>query len=417
MLSLYMMRQNRLKIIFASVMLLCAVHAGASSREETHQSGSFLPEWQKGWMDIHTIATGKGDAAFVIMPDGTTMLIDAGDVTGGRMKAPALPNDTRSPGEWIARYIDYFSNGLPHPDKVDYFLLTHFHGDHMGSETALKPGPQYGLCGIMEVGEYLKFGKIIDRGWPTYDYPSAEYVKKFCSSTLDDYRKFVTYQKEHNGTVPECFQVGSRKQFMLLNDPKSYNKDFEVWNVAGNLQAPLPVNGKVVKRYTEYINDIGENALSCAVLIRYGEFSYFNGGDLGGSPADERDMESYVADLIGPVTVIKANHHGWKDTCNPYFMWKTRPDVIIVPSSHVNHPWKATVQRIFDHQMPGKRQMFVTCDAAREQVGEVLWKYIQPYYGHIVVRVYEGGRSYQVFVLDAYSTDYRVLYKGDIEKL
>ena len=398
-------------------MLLCAVHAGASSREEPHQSGSFLPEWQKGWMDIHTIATGKGDAAFVIMPDGTTMLIDAGDVTGGRMKAPALPDDSKSPGEWIARYITHFSNGLPHPDTVDYFWLTHFHADHMGSETALKPGPQYGLCGIMEVGEYLKFGKIIDRGWPTYDYPSAEYVKKFCSSTLDDYRKFVTYQKEHNGTVPECFQVGSRKQFTLLNDPKSYNKDFEVWNVAGNLQAPLPVNGKVVKRYTEYINDIGENALSCAVLIKYGAFSYFNGGDLGGSPADERDMESYVADLIGPVTVIKANHHGWKDTCNPYFMWKTRPDVIIVPSSHVNHPWKATVQRIFDHQMPGKRQMFVTCDAAREQVGEELWKYIQPYYGHIVVRVYEGGRSYQVFVLDAYSTDYRVLYKGDIEKL
>ena len=67
--------------------------------------------------------------------------------------------------------------------------------------------------------------------------------------------------------------------------------------------------------------------------------------------------------------------------------------------------------------MPGKRQMFVTCDAAREQVGEEFWKYIQPYYGHIVVRVYEGGCSYQVFVLDAYSTDYRVLYKGDIEKL
>ena len=398
-------------------MLLCGIHADALVRDEYHNSDDILPDWRMGWMDIHTIATGKGDAAFVIMPDGTTMLIDAGDVTAGRMKAPALPDDSKSPGEWIARYITHFSKGLPHPDTVDYFWLTHFHADHMGGETALKSGPHYGLCGIMEVGEYLKFGKIIDRGWPTYDYPSAEYVKKFCSSTLDDYRKFVTYQKEHNGTVPECFQVGSRKQFTLLNDPKSYNKDFEVWNVAGNLQAPLPGNGKVVKRYTEYINDIGENALSCAVLIKYGAFSYFNGGDLGGSPADERDMESYVADLIGPVTVIKANHHGWKDTCNPYFMWKTRPDVIIVPSSHVNHPWKATVQRIFDHQMPGKRQMFVTCDAAREQVGDELWKYIQPYYGHIVVRVYEGGRSYQVFVLDAYSTDYRVLYKGDIEKL
>ena len=117
------------------------------------------------------------------------------------------------------------------------------------------------------------------------------------------------------------------------------------------------------------------------------------------------------------MTVIKANHHGWKDTCNPYFMWKTRPDVIIIPASHINHPWKATVQRIYDPQMPGKRQMFATCDAAKEQVGPELWAKVQPYFGHIVVRVYEGGKSYQIFVLDAYSKDYRMLYKSDIVQL
>ena len=96
---------------------------------------------------------------------------------------------------------------------------------------------------------------------------------------------------------------------------------------------------------------------------------------------------------------MKANHHGWKDTCNPYFMWKTRPDVIIIPASHINHPWKATVQRIYDPQMPGKRQMYMTCDAAKDQVGPELWTNVQPYFGHIVVRVYGGGKSYQTHSL------------------
>ena len=61
--------------------------------------------------------------------------------------------------------------------------------------------------------------------------------------------------------------------------------------------------------------------------------------------------------------------------------------------------------------------MFMTCDAAKEQVGSELWSNIQPYFGHIVIRVYEGGKSYQIFILDAYSKDYRVIYKSEIEQL
>ena len=44
----------------------------------------YLPKWQEGYMDIHTIATGRGDATFIVMPDGTTLMIDAGD--NGKIK-------------------------------------------------------------------------------------------------------------------------------------------------------------------------------------------------------------------------------------------------------------------------------------------------------------------------------------------
>ena len=42
-----------------------------------------LPAWQKGYMDIHHISTGRGDCNFMIFPDGTTMMVDAGDLGPG----------------------------------------------------------------------------------------------------------------------------------------------------------------------------------------------------------------------------------------------------------------------------------------------------------------------------------------------
>ena len=46
-------------------------------KETGIEIGKVLPAWQKGEMDIHFINTTTGECAFLIMPDGTQMLIDA----------------------------------------------------------------------------------------------------------------------------------------------------------------------------------------------------------------------------------------------------------------------------------------------------------------------------------------------------
>ena len=46
-----------------------------------------LPPWTRGTLDIHQISTGRGNAALIVFPDGTTMVVDAGaagDGTGDR---------------------------------------------------------------------------------------------------------------------------------------------------------------------------------------------------------------------------------------------------------------------------------------------------------------------------------------------
>jgi putative oxidoreductase len=72
-----------------------------------------LPPWTPGTLDIHQISTGRGNSALVVMPDGTTLLVDAG------------PG-----GDVIARYIE--RTLAPSPARLDYAVLTHFHGDHVG---------------------------------------------------------------------------------------------------------------------------------------------------------------------------------------------------------------------------------------------------------------------------------------------
>ncbi|MDR0844026.1 MAG: twin-arginine translocation signal domain-containing protein, partial [Tannerella sp.] len=58
----------------------------------------YLPDWQDGFLDIHHICTGRGESTFIIAPDGTTMLIDAGDLGDNRQEdtvLPRLPNASR----------------------------------------------------------------------------------------------------------------------------------------------------------------------------------------------------------------------------------------------------------------------------------------------------------------------------------
>ena len=194
------------------------------------QDKKYLSPWQEGYMDIHVIATGRGDATFIIMPDGTTMLIDCGDV-GYRWNYPILPDDSKTPAQWVDAYIRKFSEGLPSPAKIDHFLLTHFHTDHMGNVNTMREGKKYGLSGVTEIAEYLSFGKWVDRGWPSYDFPSEHFINSVTGQFMNQYRLFVPYQQKKRKTIFERFVIGSADQFCMVNTPEKYAGKFEIRNL------------------------------------------------------------------------------------------------------------------------------------------------------------------------------------------
>src|SRR5438445_9712871 len=88
------------------------------------QIGQPLPSWTPGTLDIHQINTGRGNAALLIFPDGTSMLFDAGE--GGNVPPRGTvpkPDATRTPGERIGRYILHMLAFDSSP-SLDYGFLT-----------------------------------------------------------------------------------------------------------------------------------------------------------------------------------------------------------------------------------------------------------------------------------------------------
>jgi hypothetical protein len=171
--------------------------------------GQPLPAWQPGWLDIHHIATGRGNASFVQFPDGTSLLVDAGaSLNGTDVSMATRAGTSRRAGKWIGRYVRRHLGrcGL---DGLDPLLVTHLHPDHVGDVEETSPrsrrGP-YRLSGVTDVAEQVTVRTLIDRGFPDYDFPS-----RFVAPFTDNYRACVTARMQ-NGLPVERFYVGSATQ-------------------------------------------------------------------------------------------------------------------------------------------------------------------------------------------------------------
>ena len=84
-----------MKLVRMLVLVILAVLVAAI---EAQPVGEIVPPWMPGTLDIHQINTGRGNSALLIMPDGTTMLVDAGN--GGNLPprgTPPRPDASRHP--------------------------------------------------------------------------------------------------------------------------------------------------------------------------------------------------------------------------------------------------------------------------------------------------------------------------------
>lgn len=390
-----------------ALLLACLSQASAAAGTPGAGIGQPLPPWEEGGLDIHQISTGRGEATLLILPDGTSLLVDASGKTveEAPFTLPTRPDASRAPGEWVARYA---RGALPPPASgIDYALISHLHGDHMGAIVADSPRAAeggYQLSGITEIAEHLRIGEVLDRGWPDYSYPRP--VK---NRTVDNYRQFLAWQVARRGMKVERFVPGRMDQIVLRHRPRDYPSfsirnlvvNGVVWTGEGQATRDLLAPAAGAQRS----GDPEENVLSTAFRLRYGAFDYFSGGDLSARDVEidpsQPNVETAVARASGAVDAMKANHHGSWDANSAPFLRLLQPRVIVVGSRAEGHPATNTYARMTSTATwPGPRDIFIT--AVSPATFDTTYNVAEAAstQGHVVIRVERGGAQYRVFVLD-----------------
>lgn len=232
-------------------------------------------------LKIYHIDVDQGDATLFISPSGNTLLVDSGKNGDGHI---------------IKAILD--AEGLT---KIDHVVTTHYHADHYG--------------GIDELANdsTITLGEIYDRG----DKASLPSDKK-----LGD--RYIEYDTSVGHRA-----ITLRQGMTIELDPK--------------ISVLCIVNGGAVLNENPHVEANDENDMSLALLIKYGKFRYFIGGDI------ELTTEKKIADndLVLDVDVYQANHHGAATSSSVPFMNDLKPSTIIISNgSHGGHkhPRKHTLK-------------------------------------------------------------------------
>jgi len=222
-------------------------------------------------LDIYFIDVEGGQSTLVATPAGQSLLIDTG----------YAGFDNRDPNRIVAAAR---AAGVK---RLDYLLITHFHGDHAG--------------GAAEVARRLPVATFVDYGEPI---EKSEFSQApFAAYAVARARGASLHPKPSDrlpltGVDVEVLSAGGA----LLTGPTQ--------RTAGVRNAACATLGKVPE--TE-----GENPRSIGIRIKFGSFTFLDLGDLPGANLAALACPN---NLLGHADVYLVPHHGNKDTAIPAVM-------------------------------------------------------------------------------------------------
>ena len=382
--------------------------------EITHQAAvnNVLPAWSEGYLDIHFINSGRGECCFYILPDGTTLLVDAGEIkksynassTSEEAAVAQRPNTSTRPYMVYAKYIKHFA---PYGAYIDWCAPSHFHIDHIGSAdmataSASAANGGYKKAGLLALFDEVSYKKILDRLYPNYITTDDGTVTSMNGELSSDYKKFVEWGISKNKFTADVFKVGEEQITLQYN--KSAYKNFRIFNICANGNV---YNRSGVKNYhTE-----NGNPASCGFHLKYGDFDYIACGDLTSGPQNQ--VSYYVRDFIGEdkFEAFKCHHHlssnAWGSQMqndNNFF----EPQVIVSNSLFRKHCDPSLISTYITGESWYNSFFATNLHPKYISANQSLVNQFSGYNGHIVIRVKPGGGEYNVYMLDDTNFEYRI---------
>lgn len=272
-------------------------------------------------LEIHYIDVGWGGSVFIKGPDGTKVLLEAGNTGLGT--------------KYVVPYLQ--SIGATPAGGLDYVVGGHQHCDHIG-----------GLDEVINAG---------------YDVHVKQYYNgsSYASSCVDGWNAAAAIT---TAGAPAIMPVGT--VIPLGNGAK-------ITCVARN--------GSIIGGGAVSVSD--ENDRSIALLIQYGGFDYLWASDLGGGSdsctgrsTSQLNVETSVISAISPggafplisaggIDVLHVNHHGSESSTNPDYFNMADPAVAIIGvGDGESSGWDLPRIDVVEHVLLGQSSSCVTAPPA-----------------------------------------------------
>lgn len=272
-------------------------------------------------LEIHAIDCEQGDATLVMLRDQNgvirfSMLIDAGE----------------KHGQVSGYFNELIKQGNFRP--LDMFVATHPDKDHIADSKNVLDNPRYTSESVLlfdnglpplrdkEYNDvYLRNRHAARRRRPTLDKP-----------ILNGFMGLTIHCLACNGLMRNGYEPEAGRPWHHLERQTIGVNEF---NPDGELQV------------AEAMYPTDKNDYSIALLLTFGQFSYFTAGDL--SESFEEDVAHHVNFFFGPVSAWKAGHHGAQGSSSPAALGYLQGRFCVLSygtdNSH-GHPHQATIDQL-----------------------------------------------------------------------
>lgn len=253
-------------------------------------------------MEIHFVDVGQGDAIYIEFPDGKDMLIDAGD----------------RDSDYTQALISYINNYGSASDGIDYVMLTHVDADHVG-----------GMDNILE----------------TYVVRNI-YMPNIGTEASDPERGYWTTQ-----TYKQFYDAAYYEGATIKYNEGNFVIEGDSWKI--DVYAP------VASEYDNFDKDSKgskeKNDMSPVMIIEYAGVRTLLSGDLNSTAESnlftwsEEDFITRTGMSKIDCSVIKAGHHGSRDSTSTALLEFSDPEHVIICCGVDNtygHPHQEVLERI-----------------------------------------------------------------------